>query len=113
MSVITYAAMLHVALEAAEILSREGIELEILDLRTVSPLDREAIRATVEKTNKVIILHEHARTGGARSAATERVLEASDHCRLHGLLSYIEQRTITFSAQPVQSGLGVLKCANL
>ncbi len=64
LSVITYAAMLYTALEAAEILSKEGIELEIVDLRTVSPLDREAIAATVKKTNKVIVLHEHARTGG-------------------------------------------------
>jgi 2-oxoisovalerate dehydrogenase E1 component beta subunit len=56
--------MVHTALEAAEILSAEAIEIEILDLRTVSPLDREAIAATVSKTNKVIILHEHARTGG-------------------------------------------------
>ena len=64
LSVITYAAMLYTALEAAEILSKEGVEIEILDLRTVSPLDREAIAATVKKTNKVIILHEHARTGG-------------------------------------------------
>jgi pyruvate/2-oxoglutarate/acetoin dehydrogenase E1 component len=64
LSVITYAAMLYTALEAAEIMSKEGIELEILDLRTVSPLDREAIVSTVKKTNKVIILHEHSRTGG-------------------------------------------------
>jgi 2-oxoisovalerate dehydrogenase E1 component beta subunit len=64
LSVITYAAMLYTALEAAEILSKEGIDLEVVDLRTVSPLDREAIAATVKKTNKVIILHEHARTGG-------------------------------------------------
>jgi len=64
LSIITYAAMVHTALEAAEILSKEGIDLEILDLRTVSPLDREAIAQTVKKTNKVIILHEHSRTGG-------------------------------------------------
>jgi len=64
LSVITYAAMLYIALEAAEILSKEGIELEVIDLRTVSPLDRGAIAATVKNTNKVIILHEHARTGG-------------------------------------------------
>jgi len=64
LSVITYAAMVHTALEAAEILSKEGMDIEVLDLRTVSPLDREAIAATVKKTNKVIILHEHARTGG-------------------------------------------------
>jgi 2-oxoisovalerate dehydrogenase E1 component beta subunit len=64
LSIITYAAMVHVALEAAEILSREGIEVEILDLRTLAPLDRAAIAATVKKTNKVILLHEDVRTGG-------------------------------------------------
>ena len=64
LSIITYAAMVHVALEAAEMLSKEGIELEVVDLRTVSPLDRGAIAETVRRTNKVIILHEHVRTGG-------------------------------------------------
>ena len=64
LSIITYAAMVHVALEAAEMLSKEEIELEVVDLRTVSPLDREAIAETVRRTNKVIILHEHVRTGG-------------------------------------------------
>ena len=43
-SVITYAAMVYVALEAAEILAKEGVELEVVDLRTVLPLDREAVR---------------------------------------------------------------------
>jgi len=63
-SVITYAAMVYVAQEAAEVLAKEGIELEIIDLRTVSPLDREAIGATVKKTNRVIVLHEDVKTGG-------------------------------------------------
>src|SRR4051794_22155866 len=63
-SVVTYAAMLHVALEAAEILAKEGIELEVLDLRTLLPLDRPALADTVRKTNKVIILHEDTKTGG-------------------------------------------------
>jgi 2-oxoisovalerate dehydrogenase E1 component beta subunit len=56
--------MVFTALEAAEILAKEGIEIEVLDLRTVSPLDRDAIAHTVRKTNKVILLHEHPRTGG-------------------------------------------------
>ena len=64
LSIITYAAMVHVAMEAAEILAEEGIDAEIVDLRTVSPLDREAIADTVRKTNKVILLHEDVRTGG-------------------------------------------------
>ena len=63
-SVITYAAMVYVALDAAEILAKEGIELEVVDLRTVLPLDRDAIRQTVEKTNRVIVLHEDTKTGG-------------------------------------------------
>jgi 2-oxoisovalerate dehydrogenase E1 component beta subunit len=56
--------MVHVALEAAELLAKEGIELEVVDLRTLSPLDREAISQTVQKTNKAILLHEDTRTGG-------------------------------------------------
>jgi len=63
-SVITYAAMLQVALEAAETLAQEGIELEVVDLRTLQPLDRETISTTVKKTSKVIVLHEDTRTAG-------------------------------------------------
>jgi pyruvate/2-oxoglutarate/acetoin dehydrogenase E1 component len=62
--VITYAAMIYVAQEAAEILAQEGIELEILDLRTLLPLDRAAIAGAVKKTNRVIVLHEDTKTGG-------------------------------------------------
>ncbi len=64
LSIITYAAMVHTALEAADILKNDRIDVEIIDLRTVSPLDRDAITQTVKKTNKIIILHEHSRTGG-------------------------------------------------
>jgi len=63
-SVITYAAMVYVAQEAADILSKEGIELEIIDLRTVKPLDHDAIAETVRRTNRVICLHEDTKTGG-------------------------------------------------
>ena len=63
-SVITYAAMVHTALEAAETLAKEGIDLEIVDLRTLAPLDRDGIVTTVRKTNKLIVLHEDTRTGG-------------------------------------------------
>jgi 2-oxoisovalerate dehydrogenase E1 component beta subunit len=63
-SVITYAAMVYVAQEAADILAKDGIELEIIDLRTVAPLDKQAIAETVKKTNRAIILHEDAKTGG-------------------------------------------------
>jgi pyruvate/2-oxoglutarate/acetoin dehydrogenase E1 component len=77
LSIITYAAMLHVALEAAGVMGKEGIEVEILDLRTLSPLDREAIAATVRHTNKVIVLHEDVRTGGIAGEISAIINEAA------------------------------------
>lgn len=61
---ITYGAMLYVALEAAQALASEGIELEIVDLRSLLPLDKETILESVRRVNKVLILHEDTRTGG-------------------------------------------------
>ena len=63
-TIITYAAMMHSALEAAEAAARDGIDVEVLDLRTLLPLDEEAILASAGKTGKVIVLHEATRTGG-------------------------------------------------
>jgi len=64
LSIITYGAMLHLAIEAAEKLSGEGISAEVLDLRTIQPLDRAAIAATVHKTNRALILYEDNKTLG-------------------------------------------------
>jgi 2-oxoisovalerate dehydrogenase E1 component beta subunit len=63
-SVITYGAMVHLALEAAESLAKEGIDVEVLDLRTLAPLDKEAMYSSVRKTSKAIVLHEDNKTGG-------------------------------------------------
>jgi 2-oxoisovalerate dehydrogenase E1 component beta subunit len=63
-SVITYGAMVHLALEAAATLANDGIELEVVDLRTLVPLDKERVLESVKKTSKVILLHEDVRTGG-------------------------------------------------
>lgn len=64
LSILTYGWMVHVALAAAKRLSGEGIDIEVLDLRTLLPLDREAILGTAKKTSKVILLHEDTLTGG-------------------------------------------------
>jgi 2-oxoisovalerate dehydrogenase E1 component beta subunit len=77
LSVITYGAMLYVALEAAERLAAEGIELEVLDLRTVKPLDEEAILATVRKTNKVLVLTEEQLTGSVAGEVSARIAEGA------------------------------------
>jgi 2-oxoisovalerate dehydrogenase E1 component beta subunit len=63
-SVITYGAMVWVALEAAQELEKEGISLEVVDLRSLLPYDEEAVLASVRKCNKVLLLHEDTRTGG-------------------------------------------------
>lgn len=64
MTVIAYGLMLHYCLQAAEELAGEGVEVEVLDLRTLRPLDTEAILASVRKTSKVMIVHEDNLTGG-------------------------------------------------
>jgi len=64
LSIITFGAMVHVALEAASTLDFDGVQAEVIDLRTLAPLDRETILATVRKTNRVLLLHEATRTGG-------------------------------------------------
>ena len=76
LSIITYAATVYKALEAAEQLEREdGLSVEVLDLRSLAPLDDEAIDATVRKTNRVLILHEDTRTGGIAGELTARINE--------------------------------------
>ena len=63
-SVITYGSGVHTALEAAETLKGEGIEIEVLDLRSLVPLDLGAVLATVRKTGRAVIVHEDWRRGG-------------------------------------------------
>jgi len=75
LSVITYGATVWKSLEAAETLEREGVSVEVLDLRTLLPLDDEAILRTVKKTNKVLIVHEDTRTGGLAGEITARINE--------------------------------------
>lgn len=64
LTVITYGLMLHYSLEAADELAREGVDVEVVDLRTLQPLDTDAILTSVRKTSKVLIVHEDNLTGG-------------------------------------------------
>lgn len=64
LTVIAYGLMLHYALEAAETLAGEGIDVEVIDLRTIVPLDKATVLESVRKTSKVLIVHEDTRTGG-------------------------------------------------
>jgi 2-oxoisovalerate dehydrogenase E1 component beta subunit len=64
LTIISYAAMMHTSLEAADALAKEGIEAEVIDLRTLMPLDEETILKSVKKTNKCLVVHEDTKTGG-------------------------------------------------
>jgi 2-oxoisovalerate dehydrogenase E1 component beta subunit len=64
LTVLTYGSMVSLSLEAAELMSKHGVEAEVLDLRTLSPLDKEAILTSVRKTSKCLIVHEDKRTMG-------------------------------------------------
>ena len=76
MTFITYAAMLYPSLAAAERLEKEdGLRVEVIDLRSLRPLDWEAIFGSVRKTNKVVIIHEDRRTGGIGGEIAARIAE--------------------------------------
>ncbi len=76
LSIITYAATVWKALEAAEQLEREdGLSVEVLDLRSLLPMDDAAIVATVRKTNRVMVVHEDTRTGGVAGEVAARINE--------------------------------------
>jgi pyruvate/2-oxoglutarate/acetoin dehydrogenase E1 component len=76
LSIITYAATVWKALEAAEQLEREdGVSVEVIDLRTLLPMDAEAIVATVKKTNRVLVVHEDTVTCGMAGEIIARINE--------------------------------------
>ena len=77
LTILSYAAMMLPALDAAQQLSKEGIEAEVIDLRTLLPLDRDAILASLKKTNKLLIVHEDTRTGGIAGEIAAIVCEGA------------------------------------
>lgn len=75
-TIVTYGAMVHESLKAAEQLADEdGIDVEVLDLRTLLPLDEDAVVESVKKTNRLLVVHEDTRTGGIAGEISMRVNE--------------------------------------
>lgn len=77
LSIITYGMGVHWASQLAETLAKEGHSIEIIDLRSLSPVDHDAIRTTVAKTSKVIVLHEASLTGGFGAELSAWI---NEHC---------------------------------
>jgi len=82
LSIVTYGSMVWVALEVADELAKEGASVEVVDLRTLAPLDRDTVCQSARKTSKVLLLHEDTRTGGMAgelaATITESVFEYLD-----------------------------------
>ncbi len=75
LTIVTYGLMVHRSLDAAAELARDGIRVEIIDLRTLLPLDEEAVAASLRKTGKLLIVHEDTRTGGIAGEIAIRMNE--------------------------------------
>ncbi len=76
LTLVTFGAMVHKSLEAAEQIAEEdGAQIEVIDLRTLLPLDDEAVTSSVKKTSRLLIVHEAPRTGGIAGEITARVCE--------------------------------------
>jgi len=76
-SVITYSYMVHTALATAETLAKEGIDIEIVDLRTLRPMDTEIILESVKKTHRAVVLHEACITGGLGGEIVARIADSA------------------------------------
>jgi pyruvate/2-oxoglutarate/acetoin dehydrogenase E1 component len=75
LTLVTYSRMVHYALEAAGALSKEGIEVEVIDLRTLNPLDMTTVMASVRKTRRALVLNEAHKTAGFCSELAARITE--------------------------------------
>lgn len=76
-TIATYSGMVKPSLDAATKLAEEGVECEVLDLRCLSPLDREGICASVKKTGRLVVAHEAVKTGGAGAEIAQSAMEGA------------------------------------
>jgi 2-oxoisovalerate dehydrogenase E1 component beta subunit len=74
-TLVTYGAMVTPSLEAADRLAKDGVEVEVIDLRTLLPFDRDAVLASVEKTSRALIVHEDVRTLGIGAEISAVIME--------------------------------------
>ena len=97
----TYSGMVRPCLEAAEELAAEGIECEVLDLRTLAPLDREGIVNSVIKTGRLVVAHEATKTGGAGAEIAQSAQE--------GAFDFLEAPILRVAAEDQPAPMGTLQ----
>lgn len=75
LTIVTFGAMVYRALDAADRLASEGVSTEVVDLRTLAPIDTETVLASIKKTSRAIVLHEASRTGGLGGEVAATIAE--------------------------------------
>jgi pyruvate/2-oxoglutarate/acetoin dehydrogenase E1 component len=89
-TIISYSIMMKKAFEAAEALAKDGIDAEVIDLRTISPYDRETILKSVKKTHRLAIIHEAVKQGGVGAEISAFVAEEA--------IDYLDAPILRFGA---------------
>lgn len=102
-TIATYSGMVKPCLEAAANLAQEGVECEVLDLRTLSPLDREGICASVKKTGRLVVAHEAVKTAGPGAEIAQTALE--------GAFDYLQAPILRVAAKDLPIPTGKLQDA--
>lgn len=97
--IVTYSRQVHYVMESAEALSKDGIEVTVIDLRTLNPLDFDTIRAEVEKVGKAMVVSESAMTAGVASELAARI---SEEC-----FDYLEDPVVRVAAEDVPISVSV------
>ena len=100
-TVVTYGGMVGPCLDAAEQTAEDGIECEVLDLRTLAPLDREGICESVRKTGKLIVVHEAVKTGGVGAEVAQSAVE--------GAFDYLEAPIMRVASKDLPIPVGDLQ----
>jgi pyruvate dehydrogenase E1 component beta subunit len=89
-TIVSYSIMMQTALKAAEMLEKDGISVEVVDLRTISPIDKETVLESVAKTKRLVIAHEAVKTGGVGAEVAAIVAEEG--------LDYLDAPILRFGA---------------
>lgn len=75
-TIVTYGAMVQQSLEAARVMEAKGVSVEVIDLRTLNPLDEETVFQSVRKTSRILVAHEDTLTGGFGGELVARIVKA-------------------------------------
>jgi pyruvate/2-oxoglutarate/acetoin dehydrogenase E1 component len=100
-TIITYSGMVRPCVEAAEKLSKDGIDCEVLDLRTLAPLDREGICESARRTGRVVVAHEAVKTCGVGAEIAQTVVE--------GAFDYLQAPIVRVASKDLPIPTGTLQ----